>query len=345
MKPNMKQVAESVNIETALEHVVHNRRNHSHNNDIWHLCYKWDLEKPEIRRQLMDGSYKFQALRRYRIDGKKINSWSGRDAVVLKAVAMVLKPYFESFISTDCYHLKGPAGIKPALTSLCKNIKNYTFVCRSDVRSYYASIKHKHVMRLLKHYISDVKLLRLIRDYMKYCVCDGGNYYDNKQGICLGCPLSPLIGALYLSELDQFMGKQKDVFYARYMDDWVILTKTRWKLRGIVKKMNLILNKLEVGKHPDKTFIGRIDKGISFLGVYLTHDYLSVSEESRKKMQKKVAKLYEQGASKTRIGRYIANWQHWFENIYLACVIFCLTLLLFDVCFICTCLFIICGIL
>jgi len=56
------------------------------------------------------------------------------------------------------------------------------------------------------------------------------------------------------------------LFYARFMDDWVILVPTRWKLRRIVRVVNGILAKLKVKQYPDKTFIARIAKGFDFLG-------------------------------------------------------------------------------
>ncbi|MFT5548579.1 MAG: RNA-directed DNA polymerase [Candidatus Azotimanducaceae bacterium] len=45
------------------------------------------------------------------------------------------------------------------------------------------------------------------------------------------------------------------------MDDILILTKRRWHNRKAIKALSQILNKLKVEKHPDKTTIGKIDKG------------------------------------------------------------------------------------
>ena len=44
------------------------------------------------------------------------------------------------------------------------------------------------------------------------------------------------MGALILKSLDTSLST--DGAYVRYMDDWVILTKTRNQLRGVVKKMH-----------------------------------------------------------------------------------------------------------
>ena len=58
--------------------------------------------------------------------------------------------------------------------------------------------------------------------------------------------------------------------YVRFMDDWVVLAPTRWKLRKAVRIVNETLAELRVEQHPDKTFIGRIGKGFDILGYEIT---------------------------------------------------------------------------
>jgi hypothetical protein len=43
------------------------------------------------------------------------------------------------------------------------------------------------------------------------------------------------------------------------MDDILVLAPTRWKLRQAVTVVNQVLASLRLHKHPDKTFIGRVD--------------------------------------------------------------------------------------
>ena len=57
------------------------------------------------------------------------------------------------------------------------------------------------------------------------------------------------------------------LLYRRFMDDFIVLTTTRWKLKQAV---NQRLNALKLEKHPDKTFIGRTDKGFDFLGYHVS---------------------------------------------------------------------------
>ena len=56
------------------------------------------------------------------------------------------------------------------------------------------------------------------------------------------------------------------LFYARFIDNWVVLAPTRWKLRKAVPVVNETLAELKVQQHPDKTFIGRSEQGFAFLG-------------------------------------------------------------------------------
>lgn len=47
------------------------------------------------------------------------------------------------------------------------------------------------------------------------------------------------------------------------MDDFVILTYSRWQLRKQVKQLNKYLASLGFEKHPDKTFIGKVSRGLT----------------------------------------------------------------------------------
>jgi hypothetical protein len=52
-----------------------------------------------------------------------------------------------------------------------------------------------------------------------------------------------------------------DCAYARYRDDWVILTRTRRQLRQMVKNMHDVVHRLKLKLAPNKTFIGGRHEG------------------------------------------------------------------------------------
>jgi RNA-directed DNA polymerase len=47
-------------------------------------------------------------------------------------------------------------------------------------------------------------------------------------------------------------------------------------------------------KHPDKTFIGRIEKGFDFLGYHFSPEGLAVAKAAIEKFVERATRLYEQ---------------------------------------------------
>ncbi len=105
------------------------------------------------------------------------------------------------------------------------------------------------------------------------------------------------------------------LFYVRFMDDILVLVPTRWKLRKAVKAVNGMLGALGLEKHPDKTFIGRIERGLDFLGYHFGPDGLSVAKKTIENFVERAIRLYEQEPGETeassRFGLYVRRWAGW----------------------------------
>jgi hypothetical protein len=154
---------------------------------------------------------------------------------------------------------------------------------------------------------------RLLWQYMDRIEIVNGENRQIKKGIAKGGILSPLLGAIYLEEFDKAM-ERSNVHYVRYMDDWVILTKTRSELRKLVKLTHKIMNDLKLALHPDKTFIGRVRKGFDFLGYHFTQKGLWLSLLTIQRFQAKLTRLYEQGADQICIEVYRKYWRCWVRS-------------------------------
>ncbi|WP_445173413.1 reverse transcriptase domain-containing protein [Microcoleus sp.] len=121
------------------------------------------------------------------------------------------------------------------------------------------------------------------------------------------------MGALYLKPLDDRMA-DLGCFYVRFMDDWVVLAPTRWRLRKAIKAVNEVMADLRVEQHPDKTFIGRIARGFDFLGYWFTTEGLGIAGKTVERFAERVSQLYEQGAGENRIEEYVRRSWRWVRS-------------------------------
>jgi len=257
------------------------------------------------------GTYQFDVQTKIALScGETIALWSSRDALIIKVLTGIIQEKLKPFLLKTCYHLKGHGGLKGAVRDVMKQLPKYKFFCKTDVHLYYDSIDHYALLMKLNDYIKDRIIISYVWQFLNRCVEWGGLYQDIKRGIPRGSSLSPLLGAFYLMELDQKMEKL-DVKYFRYIDDILILAPTRWKLKKAIRVLNQTFNELRLEQHPDKTLIGRTERGFDFLGYHFESEGLSVAGKTIERFKERIARLYEQGADINRIGQYVLKWLQW----------------------------------
>ncbi len=152
--------------------------------------------------------------------------------------------------------------------------------------------------------------------YLQHLVDEDGCLRAIQQGISLGCPISPLMGAVYLKPLDDAL-THSGWFYTRFMDDWVVLVPTRGKLRQAIKRANAVLEELKVEKHPDKTYIGRVAHGFDFLGYPFdlqASNGLIITAKTLNNYGERLRELAMQGADAEQMAHYRKHWLRWVQS-------------------------------
>jgi hypothetical protein len=203
-----------------------------------------------------------------------------------------------------------PRGVKGAVKGLVQHINAFRFAARFDIASYYDSIQHHTLLDLLDKAGVEESFRALVRQYLEL-----PDQKRTGRGMVAGGGLSPLLGALYLLPLDDAMDRltaKTGLYYVRYMDDMLILAKTRWHLRTAIRELIGVTLSLGLELHQKKRFIGRIDNGFDFLG-YRIHPSrkLRTSTESLQRLATRARRLYEQGAETCRLRQYVTRWTHW----------------------------------
>ncbi len=304
-------------LESAYRWLCQQRQHYPDNADIWSFRFDWQKNKQPLLQAINSGLYKFSPLKRLcKANGQIIHLWCSQDALMMKVLSEQLSRYL--ILSKSCTHIKGHGGLKQSITRIQAQLKDYQFVCKTDVKQFYESIDQSFLMAQIHQQVHCKTLLRYCWQVIRRTVEYGGLYQEITKGISRGCPLSPILGAVYLKALDEQFQK-KDLFYLRYMDDILILSKTRWQNRRAVKLLNQCFNRLKVKQHPDKTFIGKIEKGFDFLGYHFSREPLKLARSTVKKHVERIYRLYEQQIKKKAtseevafiLGNYVKRWQCW----------------------------------
>lgn len=272
------------------------RRHHPVNADIWHLRFHWPYLSPRLWQQVQNGDYRLQPMQRL----GQYAVWSAPDALVLKWVALMAGPQLPWH--PRCEHGAGMGGVA-SRRRLAEAITEGEpqFVMRTDIRGYYQHIGREDVEREVIGYLTCPLLRDLIGQYLAYSVEVGGEFYTPTRGIPRGCALSPLIGASLLYRLDAALGEGQADYYARYMDDFIILARQRWPLRRAIAQLRAGLAAMGFELHPDKTRIGRLTRGVDWLGGWFNHQgRVGIAPRALQQYRTRTLRLYEQTWRGTR---------------------------------------------
>lgn len=302
-------------LDTAYHRLCHQRRHFPANADVWHLRRHWPDERQQLVDELLGGRFRFGPLSVVTPSGgEPLHLWSARDALVMKALALTVAPRLA--LSRRCVHVKGHGGLKATVGRVAQRLGSFTYVLRTDVKGYYEHIDQPTLLRQLHQQIGDPALLDLLQQAIERSVERGGLWRDIRSGISRGCPLSPLLAALYLKALDEKL-ERRNVFYVRYMDDILVLTQTRGQLRRAVRALNRCFDDLGLEKAFDKTFIGRITRGFDFLGYQFSRGPLRMARRTLEKHAARRHRLYEQQKRKAApegaavLDAYVRRWMRW----------------------------------
>ena len=93
-----------------------------------------------------------------------------------------------------------------------------------------------------------------------------------------------------MNELDQFVKHELRVkYYARYTDDFVIVSEDRAYLQSLVPKISEFLHTwLALSLHPNKVFIRKYRRGIDFLGDVALSRHIRVRRKTERRMFRKL---------------------------------------------------------
>ena len=79
----------------------------------------------------------------------------------------LLRNRLKNVMSPHCRHIKGRGGVKGAVRELVRRVGAFRFVARFDVASYYDSMEHHRLLKLLEQAGVDETLRALVQQYLE----------------------------------------------------------------------------------------------------------------------------------------------------------------------------------
>ncbi|MGD2070568.1 MAG: CRISPR-associated primase-polymerase type A1 [Gemmatimonadota bacterium] len=190
-----------------------------------------------------------------------------RDRIVQRAVSNLLTPRIDPLLSPACRAFRKGCSAREAAEDVGRWIEEgHPWVLRADVRSFFDSIRPEILREKLEPFV-DEEGLRFLDRILRRRVFDHHQVTELVVGIAQGSPLSPLLGNLYLHEVDGALYEEFPQI-VRYCDDLIVLADDEATVRRAHERLLEFLRPLELELNEDKTRICRAEDGFTFLGYH-----------------------------------------------------------------------------
>ena len=191
---------------------------------------------------------------------------SVKDRIVQQALLNVLSPIIEpTFLACSFAYRPNISYIQAVEKIADWRDLGYQWVLDADIKQYFDEIDRDRLLRELRKYIVHPGILCLIKAWITNPVLTKNGLTTTTKGIPQGAVISPLLANIYLDEFDRAF-TDLDVRLVRYADDFLILAKSKNRIKQAYIEVSQLLEEIALQLHPQKTRITNFDRGFCFLG-------------------------------------------------------------------------------
>ena len=242
------------------------------------------------------------------------------DKLVENALAEILTAVYEPKFLDFSYGFRPGRNCHQAISETIGHIQGLTsYVVEADIRSFFDTLDHDWLMKMLEHDIADKRLLELVHRFLKAGIMEQGKKLESDKGSPQGNGASPVLANVYLHYvLDLWFEKvvrprcAGQAHLIRYADDFVCTFQCKGDANRFYNTLPKRFEKFGITLAEEKTRIiefGRfaeVDRRERGEGKPMTFDFLGFTfycgkskkgtflvrlKSARKKMTSKLKKM------------------------------------------------------
>src|SRR5260221_3546365 len=232
---------------------------------------------PNIRSHLLEGTYQPQPVKRVEIpkpEGgiRKLGVPCVVDRLIQQALLQVLQERWDPTFSKHSYGFRPGRSAHQAVAQAEHYIaEGYSVVVDLDLEKFFDRVNHDSLMARVAARVTDKRVLKLIRAFLKTGVLEDGLVRPVDEGMPQGGPLSPLLSNLVLDDLDKELARRGHRF-CRYADDCNIYVRSHRAGERVMPSVTRFLTqKLRLKVNEAKSAVARPEVR-KFLGFSFSND-------------------------------------------------------------------------
>jgi group II intron reverse transcriptase/maturase len=177
------------------------------------------------------------------------------DRLIQQCILQVLQPLWDPTFHEDSYGFRPGKSAHQAVCRAQRLIQaGHRYCADVDLEKFFDRVNHDVLMDRVAKRIEDIRVIELIRRYLKAGILDQGLNLERKEGTPQGGPLSPLLANLLLDEVDWELSK-RGLKFVRYADDCNVYVKSRRAAQDAMATLGKLYNRLRLRMNREKSAV------------------------------------------------------------------------------------------
>ena len=282
----------------------------------------------EVREQLLAGTYEPAPVRRVLIPKpgggeRMLGIPTVVDRLIQQALLQVLQPAWDASFSDHSYGFRPGRSAHDALRRAQKYIQGgRRWVVDIDLERFFDEVNHDILMARIAARVSDWRVLRVIRAYLRAGIMSDGVAMERHKGTPQGGPLSPLLANLLLDEVDKTLEASGHAF-VRYADDCNVYVRSKRAGERVYARLEGLYARLHLRVNRKKSAVSSVYRrqflGYAFWASRGGRAKLRIAKKSLKRMKARVRQLTRRNCGLSigyvveRLSHYLRGWKAYFK--------------------------------